>query len=300
MKNSNNPWTEEALLVKKIESETKVNLVMPLINKQILSKLTDIEWLKNEIKSMNEMIEQQGCENTCKVCPKVEWFMSSVKKLVDGILWHIEIKEQQIITLENEINELIKDKDDLEKKAYKDPLTGMYNRHYMKKVINENINRSNNIKNYNFCVWLIDLDHFKQVNDTYGHEAWDIVLKSFSEFMIAALNQIEKASPNDARKNGKRNIIFRYWGEEFLVISWLKSKRLKMFLDKCLEWCSKVVHKHEGKEFLVSFSAWISEFKGLNKNINDSFEYMLNRSDKALYVSKEKWRKTVTIDNGID
>lgn len=299
MTNFSNKWTIEELLVDRIKSETEVNLVLPLINKQILSKLKDIENLKEEVKSMNDILNNTEWEKSCDICSKVEWFMSSIKQLVDGILWHIELKEQKIVILEDEITELKKDKEQLEYKAYKDNLTWLYNRHFMDKVINTNIERSKNSKGYNFCVWLIDLDFFKHVNDEYWHDAWDMVLKKFSDFMDTRIEQIEKATNNDRRRNGKRNVLFRYWGEEFLVVSSLPSKNLKMFLDKCLEWFSKIVHVSEWRKFSVSFSAWISEYKAWDKLINDSFE-LIGRSDKALYAAKEKWRKTVVIDTEID
>jgi diguanylate cyclase (GGDEF)-like protein len=92
---------------------------------------------------------------------------------------------------------------DLQQQAITDPLTGLYNRRFLYEVLPRELARARR-KNAPVAVMMIDIDHFKRVNDTYGHEAGDLVLKEIACLIKAAV----RAS----------DVCCRYGGEEIAVV----------------------------------------------------------------------------------
>ena len=84
-----------------------------------------------------------------------------------------------------------------------DKLTNLYNRRKIENLIQAEINRSQRFQS-NFALVLLDIDHFKEVNDTYGHQVGDIVLIEFSNILKETLR--------------KTDFIGRFGGEEFMII----------------------------------------------------------------------------------
>ncbi|MBF0422514.1 MAG: diguanylate cyclase [Magnetococcales bacterium] len=93
--------------------------------------------------------------------------------------------------------------DTLRDSALKDPLTGLHNRRFLSEY-EKTLIATTRRKNSSLSVLVLDLDHFKLVNDTYGHDAGDMVLKSFAKTLIAQVRGSD--------------IVIRYGGEEFMVI----------------------------------------------------------------------------------
>jgi diguanylate cyclase (GGDEF)-like protein len=88
--------------------------------------------------------------------------------------------------------------------AIRDPLTAIYNRRYIFERLDEIVAEYGR-RGRNFCISLIDLDNFKTVNDTHGHQAGDFVLKEFSGALSSSVRQYD--------------LLGRYGGEEFIIIS---------------------------------------------------------------------------------
>lgn len=100
--------------------------------------------------------------------------------------------------------EVLKDRASrFEESSLKDELTGLYNRRYIKERMYEEVSRSNRFGNVVSCI-ILDIDKFKAVNDAYGHEAGDMVLKEISEVIQQNVRTVD--------------IVGRYGGEEFVVI----------------------------------------------------------------------------------
>ncbi len=104
----------------------------------------------------------------------------------------------------------ITDKKRIEEFAIKDDLTGIYNRRYFNQVINQEINRAKREESP-FLVAMLDLDHFKNINDAYGHQRGDEVLKKIASLLKQGFNRAT-------------DLVFRMGGEEFLVLSYFKSE----------------------------------------------------------------------------
>ncbi len=119
---------------------------------------------------------------------------------------------------------------------------------------------------------LIDIDHFKLVNDTYGHSMGDRVLRKLSELLLTRLRRTDMAG--------------RYGGEEFAII--LPNTNGEMAVELCTELREKFaqfVFTSEGKKFHVTFSAGISTYPNLTDANN-----LIEMADQALYKAKSHGR----------
>lgn len=161
------------------------------------------------------------------------------------------------------------------KKAYKDSLTKLYNRHYLDSI-------SNSINLDNITIAIIDLDHFKRVNDTYGHNVGDEVLKSFS------LKLQEIIRPDD--------ILIRYGGEEFLLFLQKDKNSNKQQLEESIKSIqNRVSNEHmytiDGNKIKISISIGFNSTPYLNRSLDDAILI----ADKMLYVAKTSGRNRVEI-----
>lgn len=91
----------------------------------------------------------------------------------------------------------------LRNQSLRDVLTGLYNRRYLNEALDRELNRCAR-KSLSLAVLMLDIDHFKQFNDKFGHEAGDMVIQAFAN----VLRQVTR----------KEDIACRYGGEEFILI----------------------------------------------------------------------------------
>jgi len=176
-----------------------------------------------------------------------------------------------------DITERKKMEADLEKMAVTDALTGIYNRGYFNRHLNDEYKRS---KRYNIPLSLIilDIDHFKSVNDTYGHPAGDALL-------IAVATELH----NLARDT---DIVARYGGEEFVLILPQTDGKSALILAERLRAAVANISVSAEKEMIsVTISLGLACIPGSEA---DSPDHYLRIADRALYQAKETGRnKTV-------
>lgn len=156
-----------------------------------------------------------------------------------------------------------------------DPLTGVHNRHCYEDVVSQEMNRSRR-HGSPLTMMVIDLDHFKRVNDTYGHSDGDRVLQATAQRIAAELRNSDH--------------LYRFGGEEFVVL----------LTDTALEDANRVVDRihqsiassaiegSQGKAISVTASIGITEF-----DQHDSQHSLFDRADKALYTAKREGRNMV-------
>ena len=161
-----------------------------------------------------------------------------------------------------------------------DKLTGCYNRTYMDEYLVKEITRATR---YHRPVSLVmaDIDHFKQVNDTHGHQAGDLILKNFVLSM---------------REGMRKDVdwIARYGGEEFLMVlpetgfesAMLSAERLRRIV-------SESVSSYDEKEIRITASFGVVGFNPSAKIRTIPCEAIINQADKALYQAKDEGRNRV-------
>ncbi len=148
-------------------------------------------------------------------------------------------------------------------KATKDGLTGIYNRIYFEDIVNRKILKAKRDKSSFFIVF-IDLDNFKYVNDNYGHEAGDKLLK-----------EVVKIIKDNIREY---DILARYGGDEFvLFIEDISEKEVKQILKRIV-----FLVEEKFKTFNNSLSFGISKFL----DDGDNLKTLLKVADKRMYEQK--------------
>ena len=158
----------------------------------------------------------------------------------------------------------------LQKIAITDELTGLNNRTHFNKVINQELARSKRYQK-SFGLLLIDIDHFKKINDTYGHTTGDNVLKKVAS-VLASLTR-------------KNDTLIRWGGEEFVVIAIeVNENSLNDICEKLRTEISTNLYSPVNK-ITISIGATLA-------TPNDDRDTLLTRADKALYQAKEQGRNT--------
>lgn len=166
--------------------------------------------------------------------------------------------------------------DKLHEEANTDGLTKCYNKKYFNDALEMEVKKCK-VTGKPLTLIIFDLDHFKKLNDNYGHDAGDFVLKEKARLI---------------RENGIRqgDIFARYGGEEFCIL--LPNTNLKQGFE-IAERLRKLVEKHEfiydGKRLPVSASIGVADYRMGVNNGTDLFK----RADSAVYKSKEGGRNQV-------
>jgi diguanylate cyclase (GGDEF)-like protein len=164
---------------------------------------------------------------------------------------------------------------DLKDKAYRDSLTGVYNRRYLEEIARSELT-SGGSKGMPLCVAMLDIDHFKEVNDSLGHEEGDKVLRALAAYLKS------RTRSGDA--------IVRYGGEEFLLIfagSGIEAASAK--LEEMRSGFPQSAMAEFGVREAPSFSAGIAYSKPGRSDLDEA----IRAADQALYRAKEGGRNQV-------
>jgi diguanylate cyclase (GGDEF)-like protein len=160
--------------------------------------------------------------------------------------------------------------------ALRDPLTDTGNRIAMDQTLEREIEMSRR-HSQPLSLLMLDIDHFKQINDTYGHSAGDEVLKA-----VAA-----------SIKNQLRNVdmVFRFGGEEFLILLSNTSREAAAMIGERLRFAAQAQdYEAEGKMIELTVSIGCSTLLP-----GESAESLLRRADSALYVAKREGRNRLAM-----
>lgn len=171
--------------------------------------------------------------------------------------------------------------DKLNLEANTDQHTGCFNKSYFNKKIDLEIKKSK-VTGATLSLILFDLDHFKLLNDNFGHDAGDYVLKTMADVI---------------RKNGVRDIdVFaRYGGEEFVILLPLTNlKQAFVIAERLRILVEKFQFLYEGKLMPVTASIGVADYRqGVNHGVD-----LFKRADQAVYQAKDGGRNQVQFFRG--
>lgn len=179
--------------------------------------------------------------------------------------------------LEASLQELERIRTHLEEQSRIDELTHAYNRHYVEEALQAELDRSRRFR-HAFTLLFLDLDHFKEVNDRYGHACGDFVLRRSAALIRGAIR------PAD--------ILGRYGGEEFAIglVECDESAALGI-AERIRGAIAKAVLRYEGHEIAVTVSIGVSMLTaGIEK-----LDTLLAQADAALYQAKAAGRNRVEV-----
>jgi len=153
------------------------------------------------------------------------------------------------------------------KESYTDELTKLWNRNYLRKLLDDKIS-------YNqYVIAMVDIDFFKKINDQYGHDAGDLVLKSIAKMFDTTIE--------------RDDFVFRYGGEEFLFL--LQKKLHQQTLDALMQATKKLTIGVNNQTIKITISV------GVNRDLNryKHFADMIKSADIALYNAKINGRDQI-------
>ncbi len=169
------------------------------------------------------------------------------------------------------------DNEVLLKMAYRDGLTGLLNFRAFEEMLYAEEDRARRYRTA-FSVMMVDVDWFKKINDSYGHQIGDVVLKSLSDRLIHCVR--------------KSDSVFRYGGEEFAVIlphtGLLKAVKLAERIRYMVEKTDFIAGLH------ITVSIGISEYEEGLETCD-----LVKQADKGLYLAKERGRNRVEMMKGV-
>lgn len=190
----------------------------------------------------------------------------------DGLFDEISAFNSELV---NARRELARKNVELDRLASFDSLTGIPNRRVILEFVSEHFRLA---KRYGitFSLIMMDFDHFKKVNDTYGHQAGDMVLAKAGVLINQNLRDTDHVG--------------RYGGEEILIVlPNTDAHRALQVADRIrLDISREVFHAEGGGSFTVTASLGVSAYDG-----EDSLGTLLERADRALYRAKENGRNQV-------
>lgn len=188
------------------------------------------------------------------------------------LLWQISGRHERLRTKKAELASALQD---IEAMSTRDELTGLYNRRHMTARLEEEIERRARGGGA-FCVCLIDIDHFKRINDTHGHAGGDLVLRRFAALLREWAGDVE--------------IVARWGGEEFLLLMPHQPAAIAMErLEQLRQRSAAVTDWGPGALRFVRFSAGVAEDDG------GSIGRVVERADRALYLAKAAGRGQVVL-----
>ena len=186
----------------------------------------------------------------------------------------LEMNRRLKVEVDKKVKELLESQKlqlELSQKAYLDKLTGVYNRHKFEEIFNDNLNH---YKRYNFpfSITIIDIDHFKNFNDKYGHQIGDEVLQMLSKCVSSTIRDTDTFA--------------RWGGEEFVILYTGTSYDDALFVsDKVREQIASLQHEIAGS---ITASFGVTEV-----STDDDLVSLVTRADEALYRAKESGRNRV-------
>ncbi|MBN2716387.1 MAG: GGDEF domain-containing protein [Deltaproteobacteria bacterium] len=223
----------------------------------------------NALSEMEAAVEQGDLDNIKRVCSK------TVHHIREVVAVQREKDQQQLATLSEQLRSMKEELLETQSQMKRDPLTEVLNRGAFDSTFSQTVDIAN-ASAMELTLYMLDLDHFKQVNDSYGHQAGDAVLKEVGRQLIRCFPR-------------KDDMVFRYGGEEFAILcrntgkndAWMLGERVrKQIASRAIE-LPELTHCQT-----VSIGCAVLQAQ-------ESPDIFLKRADDALYAAKQNGRNRV-------
>ncbi len=238
------------------------------------SSSKEIKNIKIELKNWRK----EDDENFESIKEKLLVIANSLDKEINDFVCDMKKEDEEIEYLKAKIRSLEKKVKKLSKEVKTDFLTNIAN----KKALEDELKKQESAyKRYktNYSVVFFDIDHFKNINDTYGHDAGDVILKSLGLLFRRYARDID--------------MIGRFGGEEFVAILPNTDKKGALrFAEKLREIIAKTKFMYKKTRIKVTVSAGVASRDEVN-----SKEELLKKADERLYLAKQNGRNRVCADD---
>jgi len=259
------------------EMVSALDILLEKLSTQLIELIERSENSTSEIREVKrdlEALESNKPTDFKTAYKRLYAIASTLEEKVEVLSKDLKVHNEKVTQMGKKIAALEADLAQATQASREDFLTKLFNKRAIEEYLNvkeaeyERHGRS-------FCVAMLDLDHFKSVNDTYGHDAGDAVLLAFAKILK------EEARTSD--------IVGRYGGEEFLAI--LGDTELpgaKVFCDKVRNHVEQAHFMYQGQRISVSVSIGVAQ-----RSDYPSMKALVNGADERLYDAKRKGRNRV-------
>ncbi|WP_228711008.1 GGDEF domain-containing protein [Arcobacter cloacae] len=235
--------------------------------------------IREKIEAIN--INENGLEALTKLQNELINAASLIEKEMSTVTDKLETGKTKVQELEEKVKTLEAELNKTKIENMKDHLTGLLTR----KAFNDEVKKiesSYKRLNTQYAVVFFDLDHFKKLNDTYGHECGDVVLSTFGKILNKSIRDLD--------------IVGRYGGEEFIaIIHFNLNRELLQFLKRIKSIVVENSFLYKDKKIKVTFSAGVAI-----RSSYDTYENTVQKADMLLYKAKENGRNKIVLENGME
>lgn len=233
----------------------------------IKNQLQSIDLQKNEIGQLTNLQSK-----LIDAAMSIENEMSNVEE-------RLNTGKSKVDSLEQKVKELEKELDKTKQESTKDHLTGLLTRRAyedsVKRIENEFVRNKTQ-----YAIIFFDIDHFKKINDNFGHHAGDVILSTFAKILDKNTRDLD--------------IVGRYGGEEFVAIVHFNLKReLLKYLKRIKSIVSENNFIYKKDKINLTFSAGVAV-----RNHHDSYDNAIQKADMLLYEAKETGRNKIILEDG--
>ena len=235
--------------------------------------------IKEKIASIN--LETQGIEALTSLQNELINAATSIGREMDTVTNKLQTGKSKVQELEEKVKTLEEELSKTKTESMRDHLTGLLTRRAFNDEVKRIESAYRKIKTQ-YAIVFFDLDHFKAINDTYGHEGGDVVLSTFGKILSKSIRD--------------HDVVGRYGGEEFVgIIHFNLSRELLLFLKRIKNIVTENRFVYKDKKIPVTFSAGVA----IRSNY-DTFENTLQKADMLLYQAKENGRNKIVLENGME
>lgn len=235
--------------------------------------------IKEKVASIN--IKENGLEALTELQKELINAATSIEKEMNTVTNKLENGKTKVHELEEKVKTLEEELNRTKTENMKDHLTGLLTRKAFSDEIKRIESAYERIKTQ-YAVIFFDLDHFKKLNDTYGHECGDVVLSTFGKILSKSVREHDVAG--------------RYGGEEFVaIIHFNLNRELLQFLKRIKTIVTENSFLYKDKKIKVTFSAGVAI-----RSSYTSYENTLQKADMLLYQAKENGRNKIILENGME
>lgn len=235
--------------------------------------------IKEKIEAIN--INENGIEALAKLQNELVNAATLIEKEMNTVTSKLETGKTKVQELEEKVKNLENELTKTKTENMKDSLTGLLTR----KAFTEEVKKIESAYariNTQYAVVFFDLDHFKKINDTYGHECGDVVLSTFGKIVNKSVRD--------------HDIVGRYGGEEFVaIIHFNLNRELLQFLKRIKTIVTENSFVYKDQKIKVTFSAGVTL-----RSSYDTYENALQKADMLLYQAKEAGRNKIILENGME
>lgn len=193
------------------------------------------------------------------------------------IEWDKEGKPLKMFGTHAEITEKKKMQEIIRENSIRDALTNLYNRRYIFERLQTELSEFKR-GDKNFAIAILDIDHFKKINDTYGHLAGDFILRELSSKLASGIRDYD--------------LVGRYGGEEFIIVLQNENRESAFHkIESILVEIRDTAFVYDSQTIFITFSAGITDSEEFDKKAD--IESFIERADNRLYKAKNSGRNRV-------